>query len=78
MADFDYHQRPFSSTLTSEQYDRAVGRIPETELSAAVAAIGVKEVTSREALVLHSAGPSCITCGVQTEHYHVIPLGAVN
>lgn len=78
MADFDYKQRPFASSLTPEEYDRAVGRIPVTEMTEAVKAIGIADITSREALVIHHKGPACITCGVNSEHYHLIPLSPVN
>jgi hypothetical protein len=31
MAEFDYKQRPFSRSLTDEEYDRATGRTPKID-----------------------------------------------
>lgn len=50
MAEFDYHQRPFSKTITDAEYDVAVGKVPPP------AAEGMDPVFSAETLERFAVG----------------------
>jgi hypothetical protein len=85
MAEFDYKQRPFSSTVTDDHYDRIFKRgkyakVTHTELAEMSNKLdglikthesGPCEVCkSYRVPVIHRGGYRCIVCGTHAAHTH--------